>query len=183
MKRLLACVFFGALIASTANSYADQTVTAWGIPLGVTADQLRSAIGPPNSERTPHPMPSIQPALASLVGPLMGPRVTIEYWTYRRDGASINVTFSNGRTQTVSLMEPFTPTISEVDVSAPADPLGLHIGDGVGSLLVKVGAVKAIEPNSTLQIEQATIFATQGRLRYHFQIVAGRIQGEWISLF
>ena len=165
----------GLFIGAQCIGIADTT-SAWGFPLGVTADELRASKGAPTTVR------KIE-AHAPLFPGLPTPKPTNdESWEYDRSGARFWVSFSNGRTQTVELSQPFTADLSTESAPSLTDGMGLKIGDTLGAILVKSGAVKEIAPNSGIQVEMAMIDVTRAGIRYHFQLTNGRIQTEWMTL-
>ena len=60
--------------------------------------------------------------------------------------------------------------------------MGLHIGDTLGQLLIKSGAVTSINPKSNVSVMTAMLNVTHDGLVYNFMISNGRIQSETIHL-
>jgi hypothetical protein len=166
--------FAAVLALAPAANAATQMV--WGFPLGVTPEELRATAGVPTNVRTPSPS-----TLPENLARFMPKQPPSETWEYRRTGGTFFVTISNGRTVTNS-MQQMAVALDQTADSAPADPLGLRLGDTAGALLIKSGAVSQIAPNSGVQIIQATIFVVHDNLRYNFQITSGRIFTEYITL-
>ena len=75
------------------------------------------------------------------------------------------------------------PTLGQTsDSSPPADPMGLHLGDTLGDLLIKSGAVPSINPKSNVMVMSAMLNVVHDGLAYSFMILNGRIQNETIRL-
>lgn len=176
MKRVLALLVLSSSFAAAGCEAKAQTISPWGFPLGATADQLRKAEGPPTVVRQ---VQSHMPVVPMMETPKPA---NDESWEYDRNGIRFWILLSDGRTRTVEASAPMVADLSSEPAPAPADPIGLKIGDSLGAILVKTGAVKKIEPNNGLQVETATISVSRGNLRYQFQLMNGRINTEWVTL-
>lgn len=176
MKRFLALLLgSGLFVAAHCVARADAP-SVWGFPLGVTADELRAAKGAPVSVRHIQPHAPLFPGMPT-------PKPTNnESWEYDSGGARFYVLLSDGRTRTVEISRTFTADLSSEPSSTMTDPMGLKIGDTLGAILIKSGAVKEIEPDSGIHVQIAMLDVTRGTLHYQFQITSGLIQTEWVTL-
>ncbi|HTC31545.1 MAG TPA: hypothetical protein VK702_12535 [Candidatus Acidoferrum sp.] len=149
----------------------------WGFPLGVTQTELRAAAGEPDSVRDTTTTRPMIPGLAQTDPP------KTQSWQYRRNGTTFLIGFSNNLATFIEVLPTFSTTLDQTSSTAPpSDPMGLHIGDTLGQLLIKSGAVTSINPKSNVSVMTAMLNVTHDGLVYNFMISNGRIQSETIHL-
>lgn len=78
----------------------------------------------------------------------------------------------------VSIQPSMGTALGAKDGTPPADPIGLRVGDTLGDLLIKTGAVTSIDPKSGVTVLSAMLSVTRHDLRYTFMIDNGRINSE-----
>ena len=93
-----------------------------------------------------------------------------------------SILVSGGKTQAITATGPFSRSEVIVPKNPLADPMGVKIGDPVGDALVKIGMVKAVDPNSTAMIGLAEITIRRDGVAYMFKAFNGRITWENAAL-
>lgn len=151
------------IVASLAvrSSAGAETPSAWGIPLGVSAQQLRSQLGDPRTESP----------IARQPGAFI--------WTYNRRGSIYVVWLYEDKVATAFLGgSAGSPPHA---FGAQPDPLGITIGDAANDVFVKTGSM--INPGTDgVRIDSATLVVYRFPLHYRYEILNGYVMNESITL-
>ena len=151
-----------------------STVTVWGFPLGVTADEFRKDVGEPHRVlEAPRQMTPL-----SAIGASVFQQPPSKTWQYLRDGRTFDVRFVAGIASSISLVPAFGVNLGDSTSAPPADPLGIRLGDTMGDLLIKSRAVDHINPGTEVQVLSAIISVSRDDVRYTYVIAQGLISSE-----
>lgn len=139
----------------------------------MTGEALRRAAGEPDVVRDTTSVHTL--AIAPQAKP-----VKSESWQYTRNGTTFSIYLRDDIATSISILPMFGATLGASNATPPADPMGLRMGDTLGVLLIKTGAVPSIDPKSGITVLSAMLNVTRHDLRYTFMILDGRINSESI---